>query len=52
LDVPNVVLTPNIASSTMPTRLAMASLAAANLVAFLGGQPALTPLNPAALERK
>ncbi len=52
LEVPNVVLTPHIASATMPTRLAMAALAADNLIAFFGGKPPLTPLNPAVLERK
>jgi gluconate 2-dehydrogenase len=51
LEVSNVVLTPHIASATMPTRLAMADLAADNLIAFLGGKPALTPLNPAVLAR-
>ncbi len=45
LGVPNVVLTPHIASATIPTRLAMANLAADNLLAFLSGKPALTPLN-------
>ena len=45
LEVPNVVLTPHIASATIPTRLAMANLAADNLLAFLSGKPALTPLN-------
>ncbi len=49
LTVPNVVLTPHIASATLPTRLAMASLAADNLIAFFSGQPLLTPLNAAAL---
>lgn len=45
LDVPNVVLTPHIASATMGTRLRMAELAADNLIAFLTqGQP-LTPVN-------
>lgn len=49
LDVPNVVLTPHIASATVQTRLAMAQLAADNLVGFLvKGQP-LTPLNPEVL---
>lgn len=46
LDVPNVVLTPHIGSATLPTRLAMAGLAADNLIAFFTGQPLLTPLNP------
>ena len=45
LTVPNVVLTPHIASATRPTRIAMANLAADNLIAVLTGKPALTPLN-------
>ena len=49
LTVPNVVLTPHIASATLPTRLAMASLAADNLIAFFTGNKPLTPLNPAVL---
>ena len=49
LSVPNVVLTPHIASATLPTRLAMASLAADNLIAFFTGKRPLTPLNPAVL---
>ena len=52
LTVPNVVLTPHIASSTVPTRLAMASLAADNLIAFFTGNKPLTPLNPAVLDSK
>lgn len=51
LEVPNVVLTPHIASATIPTRLAMANLAADNLIAFFTGKPPLTPLNPAVLTR-
>ena len=46
LNVPNVVLTPHIASATIPTRRAMAMLAADNLIAYLSGQKPLTPLNP------
>ena len=46
LTVPNVVLTPHIASATMPTRLAMAQLAADNLIGYLVNGKALTPLNP------
>jgi gluconate 2-dehydrogenase len=46
LAVPNVVLTPHIASSTVPTRRAMADLAADNLIAFLVNGKALTPVNP------
>jgi glyoxylate/hydroxypyruvate/2-ketogluconate reductase len=49
LTVPNVVLTPHIASATIPTRMAMANLAADNLVAFFSGKKPLTPLNPAVL---
>ena len=45
LTVPNVVLTPHIASATVPTRRAMANLAADNLIAFLGGRAPLTPVN-------
>lgn len=45
LTVPNVVLTPHIASATMPTRLAMAQLAADNLIAYLGGKAPVTPVN-------
>ncbi|MBT9477185.1 D-glycerate dehydrogenase [Polaromonas sp.] len=52
LDVPNVVLTPHIASATIPTRLAMANLAADNLIAFFTGKKPLTPLNPAVLAIK
>ncbi len=45
LTIPNVVLTPHIASGSRKTRLAMAELAADNLVAFFEkGQP-LTPVN-------
>lgn len=45
LTVPNVVLTPHIASSTVQTRMAMAKLAADNLVAYFKAGKALTPLN-------
>ncbi len=45
LAVPNVVLTPHIASATVPTRRAMANLAADNLIAFFDGRGALTPVN-------
>ena len=41
----NVVLTPHIASATVPTRLAMANLAADNLIAFFDGRGPLTPVN-------
>ena len=52
LTVPNVVLTPHIASSTLPTRMAMANLAADNLIAFFTGNPPLTPINRAQLAMK
>ena len=48
LTLPNVVLTPHIASSTVKTRLAMAQLAADNLVSFFASGHALTPLNQVA----
>jgi len=41
----NVVLTPHIASATVKTRLAMAQLAANNLIGYLTRGQALTPLN-------
>jgi len=47
LSVPNVVLTPHIASATEATRRAMANLAADNLIAALGEGPrAGQPPNP------
>jgi gluconate 2-dehydrogenase len=49
LTVPNVVLTPHIASATVPTRRAMADLAVDNLIAYLTRAEAKTPLNPAVL---
>ena len=45
LTVPNVVLTPHIASATLPTRLAMANLAADNLIAFFEGKAPPAPIN-------
>ena len=42
LKVPNVVLTPHIASATLPTRLAMTNLAIDNLISFFEGKGALT----------
>lgn len=55
LEVPNVVLTPHIASASVATRRAMADLAADNLIAALGfgpnaGRPP-SPLNPEVLAR-
>ena len=52
LALSNVVLTPHIASATLPTRLAMASLAADNLIAFFTENKPLTPLNAAVLAIK
>ncbi len=49
LTVPNVVLTPHIASATTPTRLAMANLAADNLIGYLVHGKPLTALNPQVL---
>jgi gluconate 2-dehydrogenase len=45
LAVPNVVLTPHIASASIPTRLAMANLAADNLISYLTQGKSVTPLN-------
>lgn len=56
LQVPNVVLTPHIASATIATRRAMCRLACDNLIAALGcgpdaGRPP-TPLNPEVLRSR
>lgn len=51
LTLGNVTLSPHMASASRPTRLAMADLAADNLIAFFGGKGALTPLNAQALQR-
>jgi gluconate 2-dehydrogenase len=51
LTVPNVVLTPHIASATIKTRRAMADLAADNLVGYLVQGAPLTPLNPEILKK-
>ena len=45
LEVPNVVLTPHIASATIATRTAMAQLAVDNLIGYLVDGQALTPVN-------
>ena len=45
LDLPNVVLTPHIASASLATRMKMAMLAVDNLIAALTGGQLLTPLN-------
>ncbi|SCC95448.1 Glyoxylate reductase [Thiomonas sp. X19] len=44
LAAPRVVLTPHIASASVPTRRAMVQLAVDNLAAVLRGQPPLTPV--------
>ncbi len=49
LALKNVVLTPHIGSATVPTRMAMANLAADNLIGFLVHGKPLTPLNPQVL---
>lgn len=46
LTVPNIVLTPHIASATITTRKAMANLAADNVIAYLTQGKTVTPLNP------
>jgi glyoxylate/hydroxypyruvate/2-ketogluconate reductase len=55
LTVPNVVLTPHIASATESTRRAMANLAADNLIAALGEGPCAgnppNPINPEVLKK-
>ena len=49
LTVPNVVLTPHIASATVKTRMAMAQLAADNLMDYLLRGQTRTPVNPEVL---
>ena len=46
LTVPNLVLTPHIASATIETRDKMAEIAARNIVAGLAGKPLLHCVNP------
>jgi gluconate 2-dehydrogenase len=46
LTLPNVVLTPHIASATVATRRAMAELAADNLIAFFEQGRTITPVTP------
>lgn len=52
LTVPNIVLTPHIASATITTRKAMAHLAADNVIAYLTQGKTLTPLNPEVAGRR
>jgi len=49
LALPNVVLTPHIASASVRTRRAMAELAADNLIAALTGAAVPSPINPGVL---
>jgi glyoxylate reductase len=44
-DLPNVIITPHIASATIETRDAMAELAAKNIIAVLAGETPATPVN-------
>jgi glyoxylate reductase len=46
LELENVVLVPHLGSATVPTREAMAMLAAENVVAVVEGRPPSTPVNP------
>jgi glyoxylate reductase len=46
LDLPNVVLTPNLGSATRQTREAMTRLAVDNVLAIERGDPPLTPVLP------
>ena len=43
-DLPNIILTPHIASGTIETRSAMAELAARNIIAVLNGEDPETPV--------
>ncbi|MFY9586140.1 MAG: D-glycerate dehydrogenase [Actinomycetota bacterium] len=45
LPLKNVVLAPHIASASLDTRLAMATLAVRNCLAVLDGKPAITPVS-------
>ena len=45
LELDNVVLIPHLGSATVETRTAMATLAAANVLAVLRGEPAPTPIS-------
>ncbi|RPJ25899.1 MAG: D-glycerate dehydrogenase [Planctomycetaceae bacterium] len=47
----NVVTLPHVGSATVATRLAMETLAAANVLAHVQGRPPLTPVNPEVLGR-
>ena len=51
LELPNVALTPHMASASVAARRGMAELAADNLIAALTGGAPKTPLNPQVLPR-
>jgi lactate dehydrogenase-like 2-hydroxyacid dehydrogenase len=44
LELPNVVLTPHVASATVETRAAMTRVLVDNVLAYLEGKPLLTPV--------
>jgi len=44
-DLPNVVLTPHVASATTETRAAMTRIVVDNVLAYLAGEPLLTPVD-------
>ncbi|MDO8475602.1 MAG: D-glycerate dehydrogenase [Candidatus Rokubacteria bacterium] len=52
MGLPNVVLSPHIASASSDTRLQMANLAVDNCLAVLEGSTPPTPVNPEALARR
>ncbi len=52
LELKNVALTPHIGSASRPTRMAMASTAATNLIAALSGELPPNLLNPDALAKR
>ena len=52
LTLPNVIITPHVASSSKETFRAMARMAVDNIVAALSGQPMPSCLNPEALENR
>ena len=45
LDLPNVVLTPHIASATVETRAAMTRIVVDNVLAAERGEPLVTPVS-------
>lgn len=50
-ELPNVVLAPHVGSATTQARSAMVRLCCENILAVLGGRPALTPVVPPAAGR-